>query len=194
MSDRDRNAWGRAENARPRDRTGRPLPHDTTRTDLAEQWEYDTVEEALAAGRWLWDQQRYFEAHECLEDVWHHAPEDDRDFWQGVIQVAVACVHHQRGNPAGVVATCRKAATRLAAYPDVHHGVDVDQLRTFCDGVARVTEQAGACVEIGYPVFPAMDDGPWFTEDARSTPLTRRPPWQVAAQERRDGNGRATTP
>lgn len=194
MSDRDRNAWGRPENARPRDRTGRPLPHDTAQTDLAEEWEHDTVEEALAAGRWLWDQQRYFEAHECLEDVWHHAPDADRGFWQGVIQVAVACVHHQRGNPAGVIATCRKAATRLEAYPDVHHGVDVDQLRTFCDGVARVVEETGTCVEIGYPEFPAMDDGPWFTEDADVTPLTRLPPWQVAAQKRRDGNGQATTP
>ena len=144
--------------ARPRDRTGRPLPYDTTETELTEEWEYDTVEEALAAARWLWDQERYFEAHECLEDVWHHAPPGDRAFWKGVIQVAVTCVHHQRDNAYGVIATCRKALTNLDEYPDVHHGVDVDQLRVFCDGVSRVAEEAG-CVEIGYPEFPAMDDG-----------------------------------
>lgn len=188
MPDRDRNEWGRPENARPRDRTGRPLPYDTDRTDLAEEWEYGTVEEALAAGRWLWDQQRYFEAHECLEDVWHHAPKEDREFWQGVIQVAVACVHHQRGNARGVASSCRKAHRRLQPYPSVHHGVDVDQLRTFCDGVADVMDRAGETVEIGYPIFPAMDDGPWFTEEARSTPLTREPPWKAAARERRDAD------
>lgn len=160
------------------------MPYDTDRTDLTEDWEYDTVEEALAAARWLWDEQRFFEAHECLEDVWHHAPEDDRAFWQGVIQVAVACVHHQRDNPAGVVASCAKAARNLAPFPDVHHGIDVDELRVFCDGVASVVEEAG-CVEIGYPEFPAMDDGPWFDADTLRTPLTRRPPWQVAAEERR---------
>lgn len=184
MPDRDRNAYGAPENARPRDRTGRPLPYDTEVADLAEDWEVDTVEEALAAGRWLWDEHRYFEAHECLEHVWHHAPADDRAFWQGVIQVAVACVHHQRGNPKGVTASCRKAQDNLAGYPSIHHGVDVDQLRTFCDGVAEVMEIAGACVEVGYPEFPSMDDGPWFTEQARSTPLTREPPWQVAARTR----------
>lgn len=202
MPDRDRNAFGAPENARPRDRTGRPLPYDTDRTDLAEEWEVDTVEEALAAGRWLWDEHRYFEAHECLEHVWHHAPEDERAFWQGVIQVAVACVHHQRGNPEGVAATCRKAVANLAEYPSVHHGVDVDQLRTFCHGVAAVMEEAGATVEIGYPVFPAMDDGPWFTEQARATPLTREAPWQAAARERQRraaaaaaaGNGQGPTP
>ena len=185
MPDRDRNEMGAPENARPRDRTGRPLPYDTDRTDLAEEWEVDTVEEALAAGRWLWDQERYFEAHECLEHVWHHAPEDERAFWQGVIQVAVACVHHQRGNARGVASTCRKSLANLDGYPSVHHGIDVDQLRTFCEGVAEVMDRTGQCVPIGYPELPTMDDGPWFTEQARATPLTREPAWQAAARERR---------
>jgi uncharacterized protein len=52
----------------------------------------------------LWDEQRFFEAHECLEHVWHAAP-DDRDLWQGVIQVAVAGVHLQRGNPTAAPAS-----------------------------------------------------------------------------------------
>ena len=194
MADRDRNDLGAPENARPRDRTGRPLPYDTDRTDLAEDWEVDTVEEALAAGRWLWDQHRYFEAHELLEHVWHHAPAHDRSFWQGVIQVAVACVHHQRGNARGVAATCRKALANLDGHPSIHHGIDVDQLRTFCEGVADVMDRAGSCVEIGYPELPTMDDGPWFTEEARATPLTREPPWKAAARARREGNGTPTTP
>jgi predicted metal-dependent hydrolase len=185
VPDRDRNADGAPENARPRDRTGRPLPYGTTRTDLAEEWEVGTVEEALAAGQWLWDQQRYFEAHECLEHVWHHAPAEDRTFWQGVIQVAVACVHHQRGNARGVAATCRKALANLDGHPSVHHGIDVDQLRTFCEGVADVMDRAGTCVEIGYPELPTMDDGPWFTEQAGSTPLSREPAWRTAARDRR---------
>lgn len=182
---RDRNAWGAPENARPRDRTGRPLPYDTDETELAEEFDYDTVEEALACARWLWDEGRYFEAHECLEDVWHHAPPEDRAFWQGVIQVAVVCVHHQRGNPRGVVATCGKAQANLAGVPDVHHGVDVEQLRVFCEVVAEVVGGTGVCGEIGYPEFPAMDDGPWFSEDAPPTPLTREPAWKAAARQRR---------
>ena len=195
MPDRDRNELGAPENARPRDRTGRPLPYDTDRTDLAEEWEVDTVEEALAAGRWLWDEERYFEAHECLEHVWHHAPPDDRSFWKGVIQVAVACVHHQRGNARGVAATCRKALRNLDGHPSVHHGIDVDQLRTFCEGVADVMDRTDECVPIGYPELPTMDDGPWFTEEARATPLTREPAWQAAARERRAAsNGRPSPP
>ena len=47
MADRDRNDFGAPENARPRDRTGRPLPYGTDQTDLAEDWDVATVEEAL---------------------------------------------------------------------------------------------------------------------------------------------------
>ncbi|MBW3662108.1 MAG: DUF309 domain-containing protein [Actinobacteria bacterium] len=171
--DRDRDAAGRPENARPRDLLGQPLPYGTERTDLARDWEYDTVEEALATGVELWNHERYFEAHECLEDVWHRALDPDRLFWQGVIQVAVACCHHQRGNADGASALFDRAADKLEAYPDVHHGVDVEQLRVFARGAAEAVRQAGFTVEIGYPEFPAMDDGPWFERGAAATPLGR---------------------
>ena len=183
MPGRDRNAEGRAENQRPRDRTGRPLPYDTTSTALAEEASYDTVDGALAAGVARWDEERYFEAHECLEDVWHHAAPEDREFWKGVIQIAVGCVHHQRGNPAGAVTLLERAAGRLEGYPDVHHGVDVEELVVFARGAVAAIRDAGFCVEVGYPEFPRMDDGPWVhAPDAPPTPLTREPPWLAAAR------------
>ena len=184
MADRDRNEYGRAENQRPRDRSGRPLPYDTDETELVEEWEYETVDEALDIAVELWDQARFFEAHECLEDVWHHAPEDDREFWKGVIQVAVGCVHHQRGNRHGSVTLLGRAADRLGQYPDVHHGVDVEELVVFCEGAIAAMEDAGFTVEVGYPEFPRMDDGPWF-DRGRQTPVTREPPWKAAAQDQR---------
>lgn len=162
--ERDRDEQGRPSNARPRDRLGRPLPYDADVTDLARDWDCGTAAEALATGVALWDRRRYFEAHECLEDVWRAAPERDRDFWQGVVQVAVACCHHQRGNLHGSVALLDKAAARLAGYPDVHYGVDVEQLRVFAEGAAAALRQAGDTIEIGYPDFPAMDGGPWFED------------------------------
>jgi predicted metal-dependent hydrolase len=183
-TDRDRNAEGRAENQRPRDRTGRPLPYDTAETALAEEVEYATVDDALAWGVARWDEERFFEAHECLEDVWHHAPPEDREFWKGVIQVAVGCVHHQRGNPAGAVTLLERAAGRLEDYPDVHRGVDVEQLIVFTRGAVAAIRDAGFCVEVGYPEFPRMDDGPYLVSpDAPPVPLTREPAWRAAARD-----------
>lgn len=174
-TDRDRNAWGRAENARPRDRLGRPLPYDTTRSELAEEFDHATVEDALATAVELWDQGRYFEAHECLEDVWHHAADDDRDFWQGVVQVAVTCCHHQRGNEKGAHVMAAKALARLADYPSGHRGIDVSALRGFLEAATDAITT--------YPSFPALEGGPWFTERGASTPLVRQPPWKSGAEQ-----------
>jgi uncharacterized protein len=189
--DRDRRADGRPENARPRDRTGRPLPYDTTETELLEEWEYDTVEEALELGIRLWDEHRWFEAHECLEDVWHAAPDADRDFWQGVIQVAVAGVHHQRGNPAGAAALLDRARAKLERYPDAHRGVDVAALCRHARAAAARAREDG---EAGLPpAFPAVDQGPWFATEADATapppeptPVPDEETWEAARRPRRD--------
>ncbi|MEX1178861.1 MAG: DUF309 domain-containing protein [Nitriliruptor sp.] len=193
--DRDRRPDGRPENARPRDRTGRPLPYGTTGVPVTEEHEPVTVEEALLLGVGLWNDERLFEAHECLEHVWHAAPDADRDLWQGVIQVAVAGVHLQRGNLEGAVRTFDKAHRRLSRYPDVHRGIDVEQLVVFCEGATAALRDAGAVIEVGFPEFPTMDDGPWFTADpsalepsATPTPVLG-PVWDRPPR----GDGRAAT-
>lgn len=162
--ERDRDTMGRPANARPRDRLGRPLPRGSEPAETIVEVDFDGPAEALAGAVRLWERERFFEAHEALEDVWNAAEEGDRLFWQGIIQVAVACCHHQRGNVDGCVAVFRRAAAKLRGYPDVYRGVDVEQLRVFAEGAAAAVEDAQEIFEIGYPDFPAMDGGPWFEE------------------------------
>ena len=178
---RDRDERGRPEQARPRDRTGRPLPYDTDVTERTEEHEYATVDEALQTGVRLWGAHRFFEAHECLEDVWHQAGEPDREFWKGVIQVAVGCVHHQRGNADGCVTLLRRAADYLDPYPAEHHGIDTARLRDDARSMAAVIEDAGATVPHDYPTFPAVDDGPYVGEgpDEGPFPLRDEPAWRT---------------
>ena len=67
----------------------------------------------------------YFEAHEELEDEWREAPAAERDFLQGLVHVAVAWLHAERGNRPGCERQLEKAARRLAPYTPAHRGVDV---------------------------------------------------------------------
>lgn len=170
---RDRDDRGRPENARPRDRTGRPLPRDTDVVELAVEVEPDSVEDALAWGVRRWQEGRFFEAHECLEHVWHWSVGTDQAFWQGVIQVAVAQVHHQRGNPAGVVATCRKALGKLDGQPDHHHGIDVAGLRRWSwAAMAAQAETPGG--PLAPPSLGLGPDGAWVEPGSSGTALQRR--------------------
>jgi hypothetical protein len=67
----------------------------------------------------------YFDAHEELEDEWREAPPEERDFLQGLVHVAVAWLHAERGNRNGCDRQLEKAARRLGPYSPHHRGVDV---------------------------------------------------------------------
>jgi predicted metal-dependent hydrolase len=79
----------------------------------------------------------YFEAHEELEDEWRVAPGPERDFLQGLVHVAVAWLHAERGNRNGCERQLEKAERRLAGYRPSHRGVDVGLV---LDDVGRARE------------------------------------------------------
>ena len=81
----------------------------------------------------------YFEAHEELEDEWRTAPAPERDFLQGLVHVAVAWLHAERGNGNGCERQLEKAARRLDGYRPEHRGVDIGlALDTVAAARARV--------------------------------------------------------
>jgi uncharacterized protein len=80
---------------------------------------------SLGRGLTLIREGAYFEAHEELEDEWRVAPAAERDFLQGLVHVAVAWLHAERGNSNGCERQLEKAARRLDAYSPVHRGVDI---------------------------------------------------------------------
>ena len=72
---------------------------------------------------------RWFEAHEELELAWRAAATEERDFYQGLVHVAVAWYQDGRGKPVATQRQLEKALRRLAAFEPSHRGVDVAALR-----------------------------------------------------------------
>jgi len=68
---------------------------------------------------------RYFEAHEELETAWRAAPSGERDFFQGLVHVAVAWYQAGRGRPVATQRQLEKAACRLEPFAPAHRGLDV---------------------------------------------------------------------
>ena len=71
----------------------------------------------FALGVDLLNRGEFYDAHEVLEDVWRAAPEPERRFLQGLIQVAVAFHHHSRGNRIGFRSLLERAIRNLSSYP-----------------------------------------------------------------------------
>jgi hypothetical protein len=87
------------------------------------------VSDAYNLGLQLLREGRWFEAHEELELAWRAAAPEERDFYQGLVHVAVAWYQAGRGKPVATERQLEKALRRLAAYEPSHRGVDVRALR-----------------------------------------------------------------
>jgi predicted metal-dependent hydrolase len=83
-----------------------------------------------------WNEQRYYEAHDVLEQLWLNSDTNDDQFFKGLIQAAGAFVHLQkhfehpthakhsrRLQPA--VRLFRLAERNLSIFAPKHHGLDV---------------------------------------------------------------------
>lgn len=145
-ADRDRDAAGRARNARPRDATGRPLPRDAAGVDRADEDSPRTAAEALAEAQRLLDDGQPFAAHDVFEAMWKQRRDGghpDAAAWQGLAQLAVGLTHLQRGNAGGAVTLLRRGAQNLTDAPAIP-AVDPADITT-------QAEQVVAAIEAGTP-------------------------------------------
>lgn len=137
---RDRDEEGRAHNARPRDRLGRPLPRDAAGVTPPGPGD-DVVlsaAESLALAQDLLDTGWPFRAHEILEATWKQTSGDERGVWKGLAQLAVGVTHAERGNPSGARRLIERGRDAITAGSDAApDGVDVDGLRTWADESLR---------------------------------------------------------
>jgi uncharacterized protein len=149
---RDRDPAGRPRNARPRDGLGRPLPRGSAGGEP--RVPDDLVlppRESLDLAQQLLDEGRPFHAHEVLEASWKAAPPGERDFWQGLAQLAVGLTHARRGNGRGAVTLLRRGAARISPYAGTDpHGVPVAQVAAAAGALAGRIERDGlATVDAG---------------------------------------------
>ena len=98
-----------------------------------------------------WNEQRYYEAHDVLEQLWlkTKSPDPDADYFKGLIQAAGAFVHlqkrfehplhakHSKRLPPAV-RLFRLAQKNLASFAPWHHALDVAAL---CKLLSRYADE-----------------------------------------------------
>lgn len=70
----------------------------------------------------------WFECHETLEELWIGSEGEIRDFYQGVLQIAVALHHWRNGNFGGAVHLLAGGAGYLRRVRDTCQRIQVDVL------------------------------------------------------------------
>ncbi|MGC6482406.1 MAG: DUF309 domain-containing protein [Synechococcus sp.] len=77
----------------------------------------------------LFNAAAWYEAHDVLEELWHETADPHRRVLQGLIQVAVAHVHLERGNRKGATILLGEGLGRLTGRDLPDFGLDLPQLR-----------------------------------------------------------------
>ena len=87
-----------------------------------------TRKAAVAAFLSSFENGAFFAAHEILEDFWVGYRGDDRDFYRGLIQAAVALHHAGTGNAVGASGVADRARANLARFSPRYVDVDVERI------------------------------------------------------------------
>jgi predicted metal-dependent hydrolase len=95
----------------------------------------------------LFNHGEFFDAHEVLEDVWRAAPDQEKKFLQGLIQLAVGLHHYSTGNKVGARSLLARGDRNLSGYDEGLEGLRLAPLR------ARVREWVIA-LDNGHPAPP----------------------------------------
>ncbi len=74
------------------------------------------------------NRQEYYACHDTLEALWMDSIDPDKKFYQGVLQIAVACHHLQNHNLKGAAILLGEGIGRLRYYQPVYAKIDVTEL------------------------------------------------------------------
>lgn len=107
------------------------------------------------------NQQQFYACHDTLEAIWVEAPEADKRFYQGILQVAVGCYHLSNDNLRGAIILLGEAVRRLCDYQPDYEQVNVEQLM----------EQAGSLLQ-GLQQLPPEHASSFFRQLQQKQSMT----------------------
>jgi hypothetical protein len=81
----------------------------------------------------LFNERSFFESHEVLEELWLECNGDQKEFYRGLIQCAVALAHWQRNNRVGATQVGGRALSTLKRFGTEREGILVGQLVDDCE-------------------------------------------------------------
>ena len=90
------------------------------------------------------NQGEFYACHDTLEAIWIEAPTFERNFYQGILQIAVAIYHLGNRNWRGAVILLGEGLNRLRSYQPDYGGVDVDRFVDDSTNLLTDLQQIGA--------------------------------------------------
>ncbi len=78
-------------------------------------------------GLQLFNEREFFACHDVLEELWTDVIGEEKEFYQGLIQAAVALFHFENTNLGGAARMYLSAKRYLKKYHSPYMGIDLNQ-------------------------------------------------------------------
>lgn len=103
----------------------------------------DPLHPLARQGIGLFNQGKYYEAHEPLEEAWTLTASPERNLYQGLLQIGLAYFQITRGSYRGALKMFRRGHRNLDPLGDSLLGIDLDRLRKDARAVEATLHQLG---------------------------------------------------
>ena len=87
---------------------------------------------------------QFYECHDTLEALWIEAQEPNKTFFQGILQIAVACYHLGNQNWRGAVILLGEGIHRLSPYQPDYGNIDINHLLDTSSALLSHLQMTGA--------------------------------------------------
>ena len=103
----------------------------------------------------LFNNQKWYEAHDAFEDIWNTLDGEKRQIIQGILQVSVSQFHLSQGNLNGATILLGEGLGRIKNRTNENMGID---LETFCQSLEKLLKKLQYNEEI------SEDDKPYLIQ------------------------------
>ena len=103
----------------------------------------------------LFNNQKWYEAHDAFEDIWNTLDGEKRQIVQGILQVSVSQFHLSQGNLNGATILLGEGLGRIKNRTNENIGID---LESFCQSLEKLLKKLQYSEEIN------EDDKPYLIQ------------------------------
>jgi uncharacterized protein len=94
-------------------------------------------EEGIKNARSLFNDEKYWSAHEILEYLWKNSHSDEKDLLNGIILIAAAFVHDEKDESDICISILKRSMKKLSKATGLYFGIDIDKIKEL---VSQITE------------------------------------------------------
>lgn len=101
----------------------------------------------ISKGIVLFNESDFFSAHDFFEDCWLNCNQEEKLFFQGMVQISVGCYHLLNQNENGCLRQLTKGTKKLKGFEPSFKNVNVEKLLNEIESLIKVVSENSSSID-----------------------------------------------